>query len=822
MSNATNNAHNAFSNLGNKLSGAFNTVKSSLNEVKTSIQDMSGALLGITAGGAVSGLAWLSKAKSNLYVSEMKEAIESNKKLGVSFEYLKKSASDQAALGLGTTSSNMKGAYAEIMAGDKYLGKRGQNKVDQVSAIENFWYSRKEMMEEEGISSPEMLIKRLTLQSGDISKGMRGKQLSAALGIELSDSSMNTAQKRINSLVAKGSKVDLKAQLDLRPWDVLDSRISQLKGAIGDSIAGPMTFVTELVANLVTFIAKIPGGAAIIGLSGMFLALASALSIVIGIMTPLWNLMKAHNVLTAISTLLKTSEASATVADAGAQAMLTGAMEGEFAATELTTAAQNVSLATRLRLIGAKVWETAATYASSVANFLGIGSLLGLAAAEGIAATGAYALAAGVWAFLSPLLPFIAAGAILVGILALIADKLGILQPIITSVKKAFSGDFGGAWKTLTNIKLPTLDVAISGIKDVFTGIFTGTTFFAVITKLLGVPLYKIIDFVEQIRDLLKKVRDFIDYIIGLFRTYIYMPLKGIWDFVARIVEYIFGKEGATGAALAEKINKAIYDEARQNRLDPTKSHGTGYFGESWADDSFAEKRAYVANAAAGLDYYQNAEGKRQFSATDLGTGWTKLTTRDMVVSQSYIDAAKKLGGEVSGAKKGVAAKAMDVGAANDAGLAAAKDTFDKSIEDTTDKLAKGVPASAAAGDAGSPLKALGYAWDYLGGVYDYYANDGGIKQAASGGQVTKEGLLYVHGNEPIIPAELSQNSNLINVLSTIAGNSNNNNGPTIIINMDYKTSGPGTGNGRYLDDFAFERAVKTIIGKCIRTYGSY
>ena len=789
LSSAANNSGNAFSSLGSKMSGAFNSVKSSLGDVQKSIQEMSGALLGMTAGGAVSGLAWLSKAKSNLYVAEMKQAIDTNKKLGISFDELKKQAEEQAEMGLGTVTSNMKGAYATIMAGGKYMGKSGQNKVDQAGSLEAFYTSRKELMEEEGISSPEQLVRRLTMTSGDMSKSIRAKSLSTALGISLDEPSMKSAQKRINRLVQEGSVIDMKAQIDLRPWDVLDSRLGQLKSSIGDSIAKPMTFVTVVVSNLVETITNIPGGSALIGFAGMALALASALSVTIGVMTPLWNLMKALNITSGISTMLKASEASATVADAGSHALLTGAMEGEFAVTELNNGAQNTSLATRLRLIGANIWHTATQYAANAANMLGIGSLLGLSAAEGTAATGAYALAAGVWAFLSPLLPFIAAGAILVGILALIADKLGILKPLISAVKKAFSGDFGGAWKSLTHIKMPTMEVAFAGIKDVFAGIFNGTTFFSVITRLLGVPLYKLIDFAEQIRDLIKKIRDFVDYIIGLFYKYLYMPLKGIWDSVIKIVEKVFGKT-LTG----EDLKNAFMEAAKSNNaLSPL-----------------------ATRSPEGLNALFDAIASG--NSADIQATKTKYG-----ISDPEYNAAKDLinmlssGGGATGAG---ATSTTLVGAAAAGAMSAINDKFTKDVAQTQENLNNGKTGMSAS--SWSIFNTLGYGasalWGAGKGVYGY------LTKNAVGGEVTKSGLAWVDSGEPIIPASVARDSNLINLLEEIAssGGSSSKNGVTIVVNMDYKSSGPGTGNGRYLDDFAFERAVKNIIGKCTRTYGSY
>jgi len=94
------------------------------------------------------------------------------------------------------------------------------------------------------------------------------------------------------------------------------------------------------------------------------------------------------------------------------------------------------------------------------------------------------------------------------------------------------------------------------------------------------------------------------------------------------------------------------------------------------------------------------------------------------------------------------------------------------------------------------------------------------------GGDFTKSGLAWNDINEAIVPAEINRNSHLINVLEAIAGSSpssfSNNTHGDIIINIDYKVSGSGSGNGMYLDKFAFERAVTEIIGKVTRHYGAY
>jgi len=366
------------------------------------------------------------------------------------------------------------------------------------------------------------------------------------------------------------------------------SQHQKLQYAIGDSIAAPMATVTGIVARFAETLQKIPGGPALIGLFGMFLALTSAISLTIGVFTPLLSLMKTHNVLTGISNALlgtntaaKVTNTAVTASQATSYMVLSGTTQSQFVATELLNVAESQSLLTKMRLIPTTV---------------------AMATAEHGAAAGAWALASGVWATLAPLLPFIIAGTVLIGVLALIADKLGILQPIIEAFKKALGGDLAGAWKQLTSIKLPTLEVAMGSIKESLAGVFSGTTFFAVITKLLGVPLYKIIDFVNEIKDLLKRIEGFIDYIIGMITKYIYTPLKGLWDFVINHV----------GTPL-----KNIYDSILKI-LEKLGIKSTGETKVSFSNEISKEQYGWLANAPEEMkeDFYKYASG--QMTAPEL------------------------------------------------------------------------------------------------------------------------------------------------------------------------------------------------------------
>jgi len=708
------------------------------------IREMSGALMGMTLGGAVSGLAWMDSAKVKLYNEGIEEAITNNKKLGITYEELTAFVEQQAAAGEGTRQDTAKEMYSVLTASTKYLKGGSQEKLAQADAITDFYFKHQEMMQEQGIYSAEQLVQRATMTEGKMS-GRFGTKFATAMGVSVDDPSMRSAKARIQYMMQEGAKVDMKAELDKRPWEQLQVNIKKLQYAIGDSIAAPMATVTGIVARFAEILLKIPYAPALIGLLGMFLAMASAVSLTIGVLTPLLTILRAHNILVGLS----------------------NALLGTNTAAKVTNTATTVAMAT----------------------------------AEHGAAAGAWALASGIWATLAPLLPFIIAGTVLIGVLALIADKLGILQPIIEAFKKALGGDLAGAWKQLTSIKLPTLEVAMGSIKESLAGVFSGTTFFAVITKLLGVPLYKIIDFVNEIKDLLKRIEGFIDYIIGMITKYIYTPLKGLWDFVINHV----------GTPL-----KNIYDSILKI-LEKLGIKSTGETKVSFSNEISKEQYGWLANAPEEMkeDFYKYASG--QMTAPELRKKYpNKISDIDLKSIESAY--AKSNHEPVTGAlpeeeKQSPSEYVNDyLGMGYKAGYEQSKKEFAAADQYFVSGLQYW---GGKANEFFSPLtEAAKKPAEWLG-----------IPKNDIGGQVTQSGLAWVDTGEPIVPAGIARDSNLINLLeniSQISGANNTNTNKDITINIEYKTSGTGTGNGRYLDDFAFERAVKSIIGKCIRTYGSY
>lgn len=819
LTSNANQAGSTFQNLGSKMSGAFANVKTTLGEVKTSIEGMSTALMSMTVGGAISGLAWKQSVQAILYNEQVKEAINNNKKLGISYEELNTFVKGQAEAGEGTKQDTVKEMYSVLMAGSKYFKGSGEKKLTQADAITDFYFKHQEMMQEQGISSAEQMVQRAIMTEGKMS-GRFGTKFATAMGVSPDDASMKSAKARMKYFMEQGATVNMKTEMDLRPWEQLEVNIGKLKYAIGDSIATPIVYVTRAAAGFVDLIASIPAGSAIIGYAGMFLAIASATSLVIGVMTPLYNLMKALNIVSGISTLLKTTDATATIADASSHAMLTGAMEGEFVATELTTTAQNVSLASRIRLIAATTWSTLTIHANALANTLGIASLLGLATAEGVASTGAWALAAGIWAVLSPLLPFIVAGAAIVGILLLMSDKAGILQPILEGLGNSFdklkSGDISGAWKSLTNIKLPSMDEA----KKSLTGALNISY---ILDKHLGIPLSSQVKYLEYIHDVIKKVRE---YIYSLWNT-----ILSIWNWLIKVIpgaEKSQAKSKLESQAKREGISSELFPEWLRTK-QPTSTRdisanvpytldGKKLLGSELLEYMHSNRIANTKDVESFLkrrvEVFSGSDKLQQLKTTyELTPGFAEEIAKAVTdgigsIFDKLIETLTNLPETIAKSITGLVDSGFGTGT-SEVVWTSITDTLAsitkilETVSNTMDGLWKAISSVSIPG--------VGTIGEILG-----------VPSAAIGGEVLKEGYAYVHDGEPIIPANIAQSSDLITLLGNIASSpeKSGSKSNSITINMNY--TAPSNGSGIYLDKFSFERTVKEIVGKCTRQYGAY
>ena len=816
---------NTVQGFGSKISSAFGGVKSSLNELNTGIQNLATGIAGIAIGGAVSGIAWMDSAKSKLYNEQIKEAINNNRKLGISYKELEEFAIHEEAKGEGIKSTNIKETYAILNYGQKFFKGTSGDKLKQADAIGDFWFANQERMKDFGYSSPEQVVKMLTRTQGKM-QGRMVKDAAAALGLDENSPEMKTAKSRMKYLQEMGANINMQEALDERPWIRLETSIAKLKKAIGSSIAEPMAGIVLIVASITETIAKIPGLPMLIGFSGAMLAMASAAGLLIGVLTPLWTFMKAINATLGISTALKTVNAAATTSEAVSHAMLTGAMGTEFAAEELSTVSKNISIGTRLRLIGVMAMERISSLATTAANWLGIPALLGLAGANTAAAGAATGLAVAEGLALSPLLAIAAAGLVLVGVFGLILQKAGILEPLLKGIskinlgkvfKELGAGDLFGAWHQITKgFELPSM-------KDAFANLM-GPSMTTTLTKVFGITMNRMLEWLNSINDELRRIRALWDYIMGLLYKYIYEPLNNIWNWIK---EKFGGGEGLTTDASIEKaLRERILSESDKQAKDPT-------YSTPFAGSMTPEAMDYLVRTAVyGEKLYKNRDtGETKYAKENPGTGWSE-TLGPIGATGPAVTEARKIVEELKNPPVNTVSAATDDSITDpiDKLFGTTKKVFVdnennkwnlNTYSDGKYKFRKvndwGFDTDTA--DSGVPAEVLKAASDDIGGGTPILEN-------ALGGIVTKSGLAWIDEDEPIVPAEVNRNSHLINVLEAIAGSSpssfSNNTHGDIIINIDYKVSGSGSGNGMYLDKFAFERAVTEIIGKVTRHYGAY
>jgi hypothetical protein len=766
----------AFASAGSKITSSFENVKSSLAGLQGGIQNMMASLAGLTVGGSVSGLAWLSEAKTKLYNEQVYAAIDANKKLGVSSEQLQQKVKDTTNVSWISKDKATEQLFNIMTRGQKYVGK-GDEATANADAIGKFYYSHKEMLQGQGVVDAEAMITQAMRTPGKL-QGVRGANFAAALGVDVNDASMKTAKTRMKYFMEQGATIDIKFQNEQRPWDEAAVNIEELKQDIGESIAGPMALVTRGFSGFLKLVKEVPMGSALIGYAGMFVALAAGANLAVGVMIPAWTLIKAINTATGFGTALtwlftgsKQAQAIAVGEATASEVLLTGAMEGEFLATQMTTYATNMSFASRLRLIAAKGWDTATTFANSAANFLGISSLLGLTTASTVAAGGFSLLAIAEGIAMSPLLPFVAVGLLVAGVLGLILAKAGILKPLLEGFGKInlgkvfgdlMKGDLSKAWTDITKgFKLPSFQDAFKNLmkplelptlQEAFKNIFGGTSIVAVLNKTFGIPLNTMIKWLDSIHSAMKIGSEFL--------SNVWNTLKSIWSGLLRIIP------GAEKAFTESKIN--VLSEKKGLTFDNT----TG----TWKD----KNGAAVENPGKTL--------------TDLRDNWKTQT--------GFFEG-------IANALKSIIPKPTEI-TVNSGGLG---------------NLGTGGPTDYI---PGNPVNMAPKSQSVIDSIINP-ANQGYINDfypgAASGGLITKSGGLIGHVGEPVIPAEIARSPRLLTILENIAQGNTTNNGHGAINNfndIDMVYTGGTNGNGIYLDKFAFEREVKNIIGKCTRNYGSY
>lgn len=444
-----------------KSSRFFSNLEQSSRSVVASLDGVLTKFAAIAVTGSAGGVSWLSAKSSEKYKQEVVESIGTRNGMpeaAIAKEFIGEAGEPGQEYTSGSQRADLM-RYIELNT-----RARGENATSAVRGVEKLAFSS-ETAERLGYDA-ESLMRIATRKS---LSGLRPDQKSDIESIFGKDFSRKSLTTRMQILAEFDKKIDIDEAMEEDPEKVLQFKLDAMSKSVGKAMIGPMNSLLDVSLKVVDGLASIPGMPQIagvglmattagIGLKLMFDAAGMASDGMLGVVRVLGLTKKAEgellvvqkvravatamsNAMTWASVTARSALTSANTAEAVSHAMATGAMKGDFVATELNTVAKNQGTVARIRM-------TASTYASAVAErahtaatmigsaitwarvaavgaitgatFANIGitsassiAMGGLTAAEALATVGAYALASGVWAALSPLLPFVAAGAAL-------------------------------------------------------------------------------------------------------------------------------------------------------------------------------------------------------------------------------------------------------------------------------------------------------------------------------------------------------------------------------------------------------------------------
>ena len=395
----------------------------------------------------------------------------------------------------------------------------------------------------------------------------------------------------------------------------------------------------------------------------------------------------------------------------------------------------------------------------------------------------------------------------------------GLFDQIDAIYKMVKGGDVTGAVKGALGIALKISPIGMAA------AFIEGQLPMKKVVDLIYYLLQKMKDAWDGFTRWLSEIWDIIDKLIS--------PIFKLKEWVQKIAEFLFGGEGKTGSALAESVEKEVAKRAGDFMAG---SNTTTSFRSSLSESP--DLRKFLANLASGTDtkYWESSTGERKFAEASPGEGWKALITTDLGITGPQLAEAKKIAEDLKN-PKGVlngGVSTADIAEGASKGL----DDATKTHADQTKKNleeGKGAGSGFAAADwsLATPLE---YGYSALKGIYDEVTGQG-IEEAAIGGEVTKDGLLYVHEDEPVVPAEISRSSVLIDRLSQIASGGGSQSTPsgggtTIQVNLGGITVQAAAGSdgrslaqqiadelGRELNSFEFSRKVEEAVRRANRTY---
>ena len=291
VASSTQDVASKASDLSGKSVSAFGKIKESVLDLNSGVQTLAASLAGIAMGGAISGLTWKASADAKLLNEQIDKAINANKKLKISSAEFDEFVKAQADAGEGTRQDTKQELYSVLNVGGKYFKGSGKEKLEQADAITDFWFSQQELMKSQDISSPEQLILQTLRTEGKMGERTANK-FATALGISPDSKEMGSAKSRMKYMIEQGEGVDMKAEMDKRPWEDMVVSVDKLKYAIGDGLAPVMSIFIKMLTGSVKLLNSIPGAAPLIGLAGAAIAFVSTLTLLNGVLTPGIALLK--------------------------------------------------------------------------------------------------------------------------------------------------------------------------------------------------------------------------------------------------------------------------------------------------------------------------------------------------------------------------------------------------------------------------------------------------------------------------------------------------------------------------------------------------
>ena len=371
VASSTQDVASKASDLSGKSVSAFGKIKESVLDLNSGVQTLAASLAGIAMGGAISGLTWKASADAKLLNEQIDKAINANKKLKISSTEFDEFVKAQADAGEGTRQDTKQELYSVLNVGGKYFKGSGKEKLEQADAITDFWFSQQEMMKSEGISSPEDLVRRALRTEGKMGD-MFSAKFATALGVSPEGKEMSSAKNRMKFMVEQGEGVDMKAEMDKRPWEDMVVSVDKLKYAIGDGLAPVMSVFIKMLTGAVKLLNSIPGASLFIGLAGGAIALVSTLTLLNGVLMPGLALLKQMVVWTNLHTVAEVEQLVVS------KALIVTDWLG-VTSKAARSSANVAATATTVGLTGATVGLTGATTALAVAEWAALSPLLLLA-----------------------------------------------------------------------------------------------------------------------------------------------------------------------------------------------------------------------------------------------------------------------------------------------------------------------------------------------------------------------------------------------------------------------------------------------------------